>query len=221
MVLGPNGAGKSTLLRCLDGLALPSGGTILLEGRELSSFDGLSLARSVGYVPQRPETACLTAFDAVLLGRRPHFGSSVTEVDLRRVDAVFRTLAMEPLALRPLDAMSGGELQKVTLGRALAQEPSLMLLDEPTSSLDLKNQVEILSLLRTIASGHNVAIVATLHDLNLAFRFGDRFLFLKEGAIVGALEDRSHLTASLVESVYGLPVDVAHHNDLPIVIPRG
>ncbi len=221
MVLGPNGAGKSTLLRCLDGLASPAAGSILLDGRSLTSFDGPERARAVGYVPQRPETARLTAFDAVLLGRRPHFGSAVTDEDLRRVDAVFRTLAMEGLALRPIDAMSGGELQKVTLGRALAQEPSLLLLDEPTSSLDLKNQVEILSLLRHIAKGHDMAVVATLHDLNLAFRFGDRFLFLKRGKIVEAIDDLSRVTSSLVESVYDLPVDVARHGELPVVIPRG
>ncbi len=221
MILGPNGAGKSTLLRCLDGLARPSRGVILLDGKALAAFDGPDLARSVGYVPQRPETAGLIAFDAVLLGRRPHFGRHPAEEDLRRVDAVFRTLAMEHLALRPLEAMSGGELQKVILARALAQEPSLLLLDEPTSSLDLKNQVEILSLLRRIARGHDMAVVASLHDLNQAFRFGDRFLFLKEGRIVEAMEDRSRLSAELVEEVYGLPVDVTRHGGLPVVIPRG
>ncbi|MBL3592201.1 MAG: ABC transporter ATP-binding protein [Synergistaceae bacterium] len=221
IILGPNGAGKSTLLRCLDGLTRPDEGTILLDGRPLAALDGPSRARAVGYVPQRPEAAGLIAFDAVLLGRRPYFGSRVSQKDLRRVDAVFRTLDMEHLALRPLDAMSGGELQKVTLARALAQEPSLLLLDEPTSNLDMKNQVEILSLLRHIARGHDMAVVATLHDLNLAFRFGDRFLFLKEGRIVQALNDRSGLSADLVEEVYGLSVDVGHHQGLPFVVPKG
>jgi iron complex transport system ATP-binding protein len=221
IILGPNGAGKSTLLRCLDGLARPDEGTILLDGRPLAALDGPSRARAIGYVPQRPEAAGLIAFDAVLLGRHPYFGSRVGEKDLRRVDAVFRTLDMEHLALRPLDAMSGGELQKVTLARALAQEPSLLLLDEPTSNLDMKNQVEILSLLRHIARDHDIAVVATLHDLNLAFRFGDRFLFLKEGRIVQALNDRSDLSADLVEEVYGLSVDVGHHQGFPLVVPKG
>ncbi len=220
MILGPNGVGKSTLLRCLNALLRPDGGEILLGGKHLREMDGSEIARTLGYVPQRCETHRLTAFDAILLGRRPHIRWKVSRRDLEIVDAIIRNLDLEDLSLRYLDEMSGGEIQKVTIARALAQEPEVLLLDEPTSSLDLKNQVEILDLLHHIVKGHGMAAVLTLHDLNTAFRYGDRFLFMSGGKIVHALY-REEVTAQVIEEVYGLPVDLEFVRGIPIVLPAG
>jgi iron complex transport system ATP-binding protein len=139
-ILGPNGVGKTTLLKCLNRILRPKGGVVNLDGEDLSRLNLMDIARRVGYVPQRVETGRLTAFDAVLLGRRPHIGWDITERDLRIVDAVFHRLSMDNLRLSYIDEMSGGELQKVAIARALVQEPKILLLDEPTSSLDLKTR---------------------------------------------------------------------------------
>lgn len=220
MILGPNGVGKSTLLRCLNALLHPQKGEILLNGQRLCKLKGPEIARTLGYVPQRCEPQRLTAFDAILLGRRPHIRWKVSQKDLEIVDAIIRNLAMEDLSLRYLDEMSGGEIQKVTIARALAQEPDVLLLDEPTSSLDLKNQVEILDLLHHIVKGHGMAAVLTLHDLNTAFRYGDRFLFMSGGKILHALY-REEVTSEVIQEVYGLPVQLEFIRGIPVVLPAG
>ncbi len=169
---------------------------------------------------QRQATARLTAFDAVLMGRRPRIRWRVSAEDLRIVDAAFRRLDLEHLTLRHIDQMSGGELQKVAIARAIVQEPRLLLLDEPTSSLDLRNQIEILELVRQVVREHAVAAVMTLHDLNLALRFADTYLFLKDGLIHAAGKTRE-VAAKTIADVYGVPVEIYHHHGRPVVIPLG
>jgi len=217
-ILGPNGVGKTTLLKCLNRILRPKGGVVNLDGEDLSRLNLMDIARRVGYVPQRVETGRLTAFDAVLLGRRPHIGWDITERDLRIVDAVFHRLSMDNLRLSYIDEMSGGELQKVAIARALVQEPKILLLDEPTSSLDLKNQVEILSTIVQIVRQHTIAAVMTMHDLNQALRYADRFIFLKDGQVY-AHGDRSIVTPAAIQDVYGVSVDVVTHKGLPLVVP--
>ncbi|EJG07392.1 ABC transporter related protein [Methanofollis liminatans DSM 4140] len=217
-ILGPNGVGKTTLLKCLNRILRPKGGVVNLDGEDLSRLNLMDIARRVGYVPQRVETGRLTAFDAVLLGRRPHIGWDITERDLRIVDAVFHRLSMDNLRLSYIDEMSGGELQKVAIARALVQEPKILLLDEPTSSLDLKNQVEILSTIVQIVRQHTIAAVMTMHDLNQALRYADRFIFLKDGRVY-AHGDRDIVTPAVIQDVYGVSVDVVTHKGLPLVVP--
>ncbi len=218
MIMGPNGVGKSTLLKCMNGILTPGRGKMLLDGKDLFSLSQREIARLVGYVPQRNQSGRVSVFDAILLGRRPHMGWHVTENDLKAVDGIIQTLHLEDLALRSLDEMSGGEIQKVMIARALAQEPGLLLLDEPTSSLDLKNQVEVMEILDHIVTGHGLAAVVTMHDLNTAFRFGHRFLFLKDGFIAYSLS-REEINASVIEDIYGLKVELIFVGDVPVVIP--
>jgi len=217
-VLGPNGVGKTTLLKCLNRILRPKGGTVILEEENLLELGTMDIARRVGYVPQRVETGRLTAFDAVLLGRRPHIGWDVTPRDLAIVDAIFTKLKMESLRLAYIDEMSGGELQKVAIARALVQEPKVLLLDEPTSNLDLKNQVDILTTIRDIVRDHNIAAIMTMHDLNQALRFADTFIFIKDGTvhIHGAQEI---VTPPIIEEVYGLPVMIGELGGVRCVIP--
>jgi len=217
-ILGPNGVGKTTLLKCLNRILTPRGGMVFLDGDELSRLDMMEIARRVGYVPQRVETGRLTAFDAVLLGRRPHIGWDITEKDLKIVDAVFRRLSMEHLRLSYIDEMSGGELQKIAIARAIVQEPKVLLLDEPTSNLDLKNQINILSIIAQIVREHNIAAVMTMHDLNQALRFADRFIFLKGGRVFmhGGHEV---VSPAVIEEVYGLPVIIGELGGVRCVVP--
>ena len=218
VILGPNGVGKTTLLRCINHILKPSGGVVTVENRDVLKMDAMAVARRIGYVAQQQVGSRLTAFDAILMGRRPHVRFRVTEKDLRLVDGAIKSLHLEALAMRYIDRMSGGELQKVAIGRALVQEPRLLLLDEPTSSLDLKNQVEILSLIRHIVHGHGVCAVMTMHDINIALRYADKCIFLKDGRIHAASRART-VSAQTIAEVYGLPVEIHRQGGYPIVIP--
>lgn len=217
-ILGPNGVGKTTLLKCLNRILKTKNGSIYLDGSEIKTLDTLEIARRAGYVPQRVETGRLTAFDAVLLGRRPHITWDVGERDLRIVDAIFSKLSMEHLRLSYIDEMSGGELQKIAIARALVQEPRILLLDEPTSSLDLKNQVEILSTIVDIVREHGIAAIMTMHDLNQALRYADRFIFLKDGN-VHFHGNYDAVTPEIIEDVYGLPVMMGMIGGVRCIVP--
>ena len=217
-ILGPNGVGKTTLLKCMNAILRPGAGSVLVDGTDLLRTDRMEIARNVGYVPQRCEAGRMTVFDAVLLGRRPHIGWNVTDADLKVVESAIRMLRLEDLTLRYIDEMSGGELQKVSIARALVQEPRVLLLDEPTSSLDLRNQLEILGIVRRVAEEHDVAAVMTMHDLNMALRYADRFILLKDG-VVHAAGGPGVVTPETIEAVYGVPVTVERYNGFSVVVP--
>lgn len=217
-LLGPNGTGKTTLLRAINGILRPAGGTVLMESRDALACPPRERAKFFAYVPQRGEPVRLTVFDAVLLGRRPHLGWSVERRDLEKGESALKNLSLDRFALRYLDELSGGEFQKVLLARALVQEPRVLLLDEPTSSLDLKNQLDMLATLRKVVKGHGVAALLSLHDLNTAFRYADRLLFLKDGCIRGMFLP-SEVPGEIVAEVYGVPVDIVRHKGVPLVVP--
>ncbi len=217
-ILGPNGVGKTTLLKCINAIHKPSGGAVLLEGRDVLGLRPAEIAASIGYVAQQSEASRFTVFDAVLMGRMPHVRWKIGDHDLKIVDAALRRLGLDNLQLRYIDQLSGGELQKVAIARALVQEPRLLLLDEPTSSLDLRNQIAILTMLRRVVDEHRIAGVMTMHDLNTALRFAHKFLLLKDGAVfaAGRVEE---LTSDMVQDVYGLPVDIYTIGGYPVVVP--
>ncbi len=217
-ILGPNGAGKTTLLKCMNSIHRPDGGTVLVEERNVFAMSQNEIARLFGYVPQRLETARLTVFDSILLGRKPYIRWRVREKDIRMVDAVIRRLSLEHLSLRHIDRLSGGELQKVSIGRALVQEPEILLLDEPTSNLDLKNQLEIMNTVKDVVKSHQVSAVMTMHDLNTAMRYADKFLFLKNGEIISCGGCES-INPEVIEEVYGVDVEIEYRNGHPVIHP--
>jgi len=217
-VLGVNGAGKSTLLKCINKVLKPHGGAVLVDGTDLLKLSGEAVARRIGYVPQRYGDEQVTVFDAVLLGRKPHIKWAATETDMRVVERVLRLMGLNKHALRPMSTLSGGQAQKVIIARALAQEPRVLLLDEPTSSLDLRNQLEVMNLVATVVRAENVSAVMAIHDLNLALRFADLFVVLKDGTIhAGGLKDA--LTAEVVEEVYGVHSILRIVEGYPVIIP--
>ncbi|THB67572.1 MAG: ABC transporter ATP-binding protein [Desulfovibrio sp.] len=217
-ILGPNGVGKTTLLKCINAIHSPSGGAVLVEGRNVLRMRPKDIALNIGYVAQRSETARFTVFDAVLMGRKPRITWRVSNEDLKITESALRRLGLDKLALRFIDQLSGGELQKVAVARALVQEPRLLLLDEPTSSLDLKNQMDILRMIRRVVDEHRIGAVMTMHDLNTALRFAHRFLFLRQGKIHAAGRVSS-VTPDMVHEVYGLPVEVCTVQGHPVVVP--
>ena len=217
-ILGPNGVGKTTLLKCMNAMLRPSQGVVLVEGRDILSLQPSAIAREIAYVSQKSETSRLKVFDAVLMGRTPHIRWRMNEQDMNKTEAVLRSLGLESMSMRYVDTLSGGELQKVCIARALVQEPALLLLDEPTSALDLKNQVGILALIRRIVKVHHIAAVMTMHDLNMALRYADQTIFLKDGAI-HAMASPNEVSPAVIEQVYGLPVCIHQLNGQPVVLP--
>jgi iron complex transport system ATP-binding protein len=217
-ILGPNGVGKTTLLKSINAILRPKVGSVLIEDENVLELDQMAIARKIAYVPQRGEAGRMTAFDAILLGRRPHIGWKTSERDLKLVQGAIDSLHLRHLSLRYLDEMSGGELQKINIARAIVQQPKVLLLDEPTSSLDLKNQLDILNLITTIVRGHTVSAVMTMHDLNLALRYAEKFLFLKDG-IIFAAGGREVVTPEVIAAVYDVAVVVEQWRGCPVILP--
>ncbi|NPA47829.1 MAG: ABC transporter ATP-binding protein [Thermococci archaeon] len=216
-VLGPNGAGKSTFLRCLAGILRCDG--VFVRGRPISDYSPRELSKVLAYVPQRVEPGFLTVFDTVLLGRRPYMGLTPSERDLKVVEEALKRLGIQKLVLKRTNEISGGELQKVSIARALAQEPEVLLMDEPTNNLDLKSQLEVMRLARELAK-EGKAVVTVMHDVNLALRFAKRFVFMKDGRKIadGGLEV---LSEELFEEVYGVRVCMDEVLGVPVVVPVG
>ena len=217
-VLGNNGAGKSTLLGCLARLLRPQRGRVLVDGEDLLGMETGQAARTVALVSQFAPASRLTVYDMVLLGRKPYLKWDFTAADRALTEEALERLDLSELALRYADRLSGGEGQKVQLARALVQQPKLLLLDEPTSSLDLRSQYEVLGLVSQLCRERGLTAVAVLHDLNLALRFCDRFLMLHGGSVY-ARGDASVVTPKAIRDVYGMEAAVRQVDGVPVVVP--
>ncbi|MBN2112636.1 MAG: heme ABC transporter ATP-binding protein [Acidimicrobiia bacterium] len=219
-VVGPNGAGKTSLLRVLAGETAPTSGRVLLDGRPLARYRPRELARRRALLPQ--QTLLQFAFrvlDVVLMGRYPHRESSA-ERDLEAAQGAMAAADVAHLAPRLYPTLSGGEQTRVSFARVLAQETPLVMLDEPTTSLDLRHQELVMGLLRSLADD-GAAVVAVLHDLNLAARYADRVALMSRGRLAALAPTREVLRADLLSEVYQHPVVVVPHpqRDCPLVLP--
>ncbi|MDO8586535.1 MAG: heme ABC transporter ATP-binding protein [Armatimonadota bacterium] len=213
-VVGPNGSGKTTLLRALSRTIKPSKGAVYLDERDIFRFSSRELAREMAVVPQDSEVGFeFTALEIVLMGRSPHLGrfSLEGERDLEIAREAMEQTATLDIADRAVNTLSGGERQRVIIARALAQQPRVILLDEPTSHLDINFQVEILELIRRLVREKQIAALAVLHDLNLAAHYCDWMILLKDGRVHAAGEPEDVLTADNVRQVYGVEVWVRKH----------
>lgn len=221
-IIGPNGSGKSTLIQCIDGLLKPKTGSILLDGTDIKNMSRKEMAKKVGYVPQTTSRSFFpsTVLDTVLMGRRPHLGWRSCNKDLRNVIEVLRLIGIEDLAMSDINELSGGQQQKVLIARALAQEPSVLLLDEPTSNLDIKHQLEVTEIIREKVIERNISAIMAVHDLNLASKYTDRIIMMKDGKIFDTGTPESVLTPENIRSVYGVVAEVINNNGgNPHIIP--
>ena len=206
-ILGNNGVGKSTLLKCFNHILKPDSGQVLLDGEDLLKKSSREVAKQVAFVSQSVPSTQMTVHDVVMLGRRPYMTWSFTEEDHNIVHDAMHRLDVEDMRGRFLGQLSGGEKQKVMLARALAQQPKVLLLDEPTSALDIQNQYGVLKMVRDICHKDGIIAAMVIHDLNLALRFCDRFLLLKDGQVYRH-GDRSILDSTALKEVYGVNAKV-------------
>ena len=216
-LLGNNGAGKSTLVTCLNRIRTPKSGTLYIDGKNAFKMDRNELARTVAYVAQKNELTHSTVFDCVLLGRKPYIKWSVSQEDLDICTQIMERIGLLDYQMRFIDELSGGELQKVMLARALVAQPKLLLLDEPTSNLDPRNQYEMMALVQELAREQGITVITVIHDLNLALRFCDKFYFLKSG--VGySYGDITTVTSETLQAVYGIQAEVLNVQGRKLVI---
>lgn len=218
-LLGVNGAGKSTLLKCIAKILSKYTGAIFLANKNIKQVSTNKLAKHLAYVPQIPPTSSLTVYETILLGRKPHFSWKATTKDLNLVDNIIQELSLQSLALKPLSQLSGGEIQKVIIARALVQEPKIILFDEPTSSLDLKNQLEIMSLIKKATKTKKISTIISIHDINLALKFGDRFIFINKNNIPFIANSKNDITPEIIKKIYGVNVIINYINKNPVVVP--
>ena len=216
-ILGNNGVGKSTLLKCFNHILKPDTGKVLLNGNDLLKQSGRDVAKQVAFVSQSAPNTQMTVHDVVMLGRRPYMKWGFTEQDHNIVHDAMHRLDVEDMRGRFLSQLSGGEKQKVMLARALAQQPKVLLLDEPTSALDIQNQYQVLKIVRDICHRDQIIAVVVIHDLNLALRFCDRFLLLKDGQVYRQ-GGRSILDREALREVYGVDAKVVELEGRHIVL---
>ena len=221
-VVGPNGSGKSTLVKCIEALVTPSGGTVLLGGRDPRNMTRSDIARRIGYVPQRFHLAFpMSVFDLVLMGRRPHVSWKSSAKDMDIVIDTLVQMGLEEVAMRPFQRLSGGQQQRVMVARALAQQPECMLLDEPTSALDIAHQLDLMDTVSFYAREKGLSVFMVMHDLNLAARYADSIAMMKGGRVYVQGEPERVLTRQNLSAVYGVSALVGKEKGRVTVVPVG
>lgn len=219
ILLGCNGSGKTTLFKNLLGICTPDSGSIRFDGQELTALSRRRRAQYIAYVPQDIRFGELTVFDSVLLGRLSRFGLQAGPTDRAAAARVLADMGLAPLAARSVAELSGGERQKVAIARALAQEPRLLVLDEPTGNLDVSNEHLLMHEAKKAAQERHIAVLSSLHDLNQALAFGDRFFFLKDGVIRYAVT-RDAVTEDMLRDVFGPELRLAEVDGEKVVLHR-
>jgi len=224
-VIGPNGAGKSTLVRLLSGLLEPQEGQVTLDGQAIRAWKRRELARRLAVVPQSPSLPeTFTVAEIVLLGRTPYLGllGNETAHDREVARRAMERTGIWHLAHRLIATLSGGERQRVVVARALAQEASILLLDEPTTHLDVNHQVALISLVKQLVAEDGLAVLAILHDLNLASLYCDELILLVDGQVIARGQPQEVLTDTRIGQAYGTGVLVLTHprTGRPIVVPE-
>lgn len=223
-LIGPNGAGKSTLVRILAGIVRPGAGTVRLAGRPLGDWSRTERARRLALVPQDPRVEFpYTVLEVVLMGRSPHLPTFALpgRHDLDVARAALARLEIADLEARGMDELSGGERQRVFLARALAQEPAVLLLDEPTTHLDLRHQTQLHDVARERCRQGDVGVLTVLHDLNLAAAYCDRLVLIAGGGVVREGPPADVLDATTLERAFGMRVWIGRHptTHAPVVLP--
>lgn len=207
ILLGRNGAGKTTLFKIMTGVLKPDGGRILFDGQNLLQMSRRERAGIVAYVPQQLDFGALTVYQSVLTGRVSYYNVRPSKKDLAIVEDILAEMGLEDISCRDVLELSGGERQKVAIARALAQQPRVLVFDEPTGNLDIANELLIINEAKKIAHSRGITVLSSIHDLNQAMFFGDRFFFMKDGTIIRS-GDAGVFDQSIIKEVYGVSARV-------------
>jgi len=219
-IIGPNGVGKSTLIHCMNKILEPTGGVVMVDDVDVKGIKVKELAKKMGYVPYTSsDTFPLTVVDTILMGRNPHskMRSNLKE-DMKIVKEVLQLMDIVPLALRPFNELSAGQHQRVMLARGLAQEPEILLLDEPTANLDIRHQLDVIRILKKLAVQKHIVVIMISHDLNLASKYSDNVIMMAHGTIYAVGKPIDVITKESIKEVYDVDAEVMIHDGRPFSI---
>ena len=220
-ILGPNGVGKSTLIHCMNKILQPTGGAVYIDKKDVKEISIKEMAKVVGYVPcASRDSFPMTVVDTVLMGRHPHSKWGSMNRDLEHVYDTLKLMGIEDLAMRPFNELSAGQTQKVMLARGIAQEPKILLLDEPTSNLDIKHQLEVTRILRELSRKNNILVIMISHDINIASKYSDMMILMHEGKIFSVGKPHEVITEENLKDVYGVNAKVIIDEGRPHAILR-
>ena len=218
-IMGPNGVGKSTLIHCINKILTPTGGTVLINGRDTKDMKLKEVAADIGYVPASSEDSFpLTVVDTVMVGMQNDYKFGVRKDDLQQVYDILKTLNIEHLAMRDFNELSAGQHQKVMLARGLVRSPPVVLLDEPTSNLDIRHQIEVTKILSEMPKKKNSIVIMISHDINITAKYADKILMISGGGIYSYGTPSEVLTKEAIRDVYGVDADIIEVNGRPHVI---
>ena len=217
ILLGKNGCGKTTLFKNILNIEKPQGGMITLDGTDLMKMPRKNRARYIAYVPQHIHFGDLTVFDSVLMGRVSYFGMKAGREDYEAVEKILEDMGLTEFATRSAEELSGGEKQKIAIARAMAQEPKLMVFDEPTGNLDMANEQLIMQEARKLAKTKGISILSSLHDLNQALYFGDRFFLMQDGKVKYA-GGKEIITPEVIRDIFDVDVQILEMDGQPVVL---
>ena len=219
ILLGKNGSGKTTLFKSLLGIVKPKKGSISFRGENLLKLGRLQRARRIAYVPQDIQFGDLTVFDSVLLGRISYFGIRAGKEDYEAVEGLLKDMGLMELAHRNATELSGGERQKIAIARAMAQQPQMLVFDEPTGNLDIANEQLIIREAKKLAKEKGIAILSSLHDLNQALALGDKFFFLKDGTVKYA-GGREIFTPEVIKDIFDADVELLQTDGRTVIVNK-
>ena len=218
-ILGPNGVGKSTLIHCINKILTPNSGTVMIDDRDVKDITIKEMAKMVGYVPYSAnDTFPLTVVDTVLMGRHPHSHRGSLDSDLDIVYDTLEMLGILDLAMRSFNELSAGQHQKVMLARGLAQEPKILLLDEPTSNLDVRHQLEVAKMLKRLSREKDILVIMICHDINIAAKYSDEIILMHGGTVYDVGTPNEVITKENLETVYGVDSRIIDDDGMPHVI---
>ena len=217
ILLGKNGSGKTTLFKNILGIHAPEGGSITFDGEDLLKMKRRDRARRIAYVPQHIHFGDLSVFDSVLMGRVSYFGMKAGQEDYETVARILQDMGLQSFSARSAEELSGGEKQKIAIARAMAQEPKLMVFDEPTGNLDIANEQLIIREAKKLAKEKNISILSSLHDLNQALSLGDKFFLMKDG-VVRYAGGKEVFTQQIIREIFDADVQIRQMDGRTVIL---